>query len=66
MPRFVLVLAHDGDAAHVAMHIDCVAHHHEADGSIQKGSSTKSLKHTSQKTPDSAQMAGSHSYSGIP
>src|SRR5262245_29755304 len=38
-------LAKGGDAAHAALHMDGVAHHHEGDGSIQKDESKKSLDH---------------------
>ena len=37
--------ARDGGATHSALHIEAVAHHHDPDGSIQRDSSKKSLKH---------------------
>lgn len=36
-----------GDAAHAALHLDGVAHHHEGDGSIRADSSKSSLDHVS-------------------
>ena len=45
LARQMTALAQGGDAAHAAMHLEAVAHHHGDDGSIQRDDSRKSLDH---------------------
>ena len=56
LARQMSAFAQDGDAAHAAMHLDAVAHHHEGDGSIHKDASKQSLEHL--KADCCVQVAG--------
>lgn len=56
LSREMSALGQGGDAAHAAMHLDAVAHHHDDDGSIRKDTSKKSLEHL--KADCCVQVAG--------
>ena len=49
-------LGRDGDAAHAALHLEAVAHHHGEDGSIREDTSKKSIDHL--KAEGCSQVAG--------